>query len=68
MCITCFPLSPITKISDIQIVMSTSEARIMREAISSRIAQIAIIDSLYTAVALKKFDMAVDHIEDLSDT
>ncbi len=67
MCITCFPLSPITKISDIQIIMPTSEAKIMREAISSRISQIAIIDSLYTAVALEKFDTVVDHIENLSD-
>ncbi|HOJ09409.1 MAG TPA: MurR/RpiR family transcriptional regulator [Clostridiales bacterium] len=67
MCITCFPQSPITKVSDIQIIMPTSEAKIMREAISSRIAQIAIIDSLYTAVALEKFDTVVDHIEDLSD-
>ena len=67
MCITCFPKSPITKVSDIQIIMSTSEAKIMREAISSRIAQIAIIDSLYTVVALEKFDTVVDHIEDLSD-
>jgi len=67
MCITCFPLSPITKVSDIQIVMPTSEAKIMREAISSRIAQIAIIDSLYAAVALEKFDTVVDHIEGLSD-
>lgn len=67
MCITCFFQSPITKVSDIQIIMPTSEAKIMREAISSRIAQIAIIDSLYTAVALEKFDTVVDHIEDLSD-
>lgn len=67
MCITCFVSSPITKISDIQIIMPTSEAKIMREAISSRIAQIAVLDSLYTAVALKKYDTVVDYIENLSD-
>ena len=67
MCITCFPSSPITKVSDIKIVMPTSEAKIMREAISSRIAQIAVIDSLYAAVALKKIDTVVDYIENLSD-
>lgn len=67
MCITCFPVSPITKISDIKIIMPTSEAKIMREAISSRIAQIAVIDSLYTAVALEKSDTVVGYIENLSD-
>lgn len=67
MCLTCFPSSPIAKISDIKLILSTREAQIMREAISSRIAQIALIDSLYTAVALRKFDTVVEHIEDISD-
>lgn len=67
MCITCFPRSKITKVSDIQIVTPTSEIKILREAISSRIVQIAIIDSLYTAVALKKIDTVVNRIENLSE-
>jgi len=67
MCITCFPLSPITKTSDIKLIIPTSEAKIMREAISSRIAQIALIDSLYAVVALKRFDTVASHIEELSD-
>lgn len=67
MCITCFPQSPITKISNIKIVTPTSEIKIMREAISSRIVQIAVIDSLYTAIGLEKLDIVVNHIENLSE-
>jgi RpiR family carbohydrate utilization transcriptional regulator len=66
-CITCFQASPIAKVSDIKIIVSTREAKIMREAISSRIAQIALIDSLYTAVAIRKFDTVVERIEEISD-
>lgn len=67
MCITCFPRSPITSISDICIAITTSESKILREAISSRIALIALIDSLYTCVAVEKFDSVIEYIENISD-
>lgn len=66
-CITCFPSGAITKISDIKLILSTRESKMMREAISSRIAQIALIDSLYVAVALENPDAVIEKIENLSD-
>jgi len=34
----------------------------LKEAVSSRIAQIALLDSLYTCIAIKKYDTVVEKI------
>lgn len=64
-CITSFMKSPITEVSDIQLVTSTPETRVMKEALSSRIAHIALLDSLCTCVALRKYDTAVENLENM---
>lgn len=50
--ITNFSRSPISKIADIVLFTASSETKFRAEALASRIAQVAIIDTLWTIVAL----------------
>ncbi len=52
-CITHRPTSPITKVADITLVTAAQQTAFRSDASSSRIAQLAIIDTLYVAVAHK---------------
>ena len=54
-CITNFMKSPIASISDVGLVTVSPETMFMKEAVTSRIAHVALLDSLYTAVALANF-------------
>ena len=65
--ITTFQNNAITKISDVQLVVSSTETKVMKESISSRIAQIAIIDSLYVAVALNKYSKTIMNIDAITE-
>lgn len=62
-CITSYIASPITKCSDVSLVTSAAESKIMREAVTSRIAHISLLDSIYTCVALKKYDTVREKID-----
>jgi DNA-binding MurR/RpiR family transcriptional regulator len=66
-CITSFTQSPIYDICDVKLVTSTSETRFLKEAVSSRIAQIALLDSLYTCIAIKKYDTVVEKIGTMAE-
>ena len=50
--------SPLADISDVALHTASEETRYRRVALSSRIAQMAVVDVLYTMVALKKPDVA----------
>ena len=50
--------SPLADISTIALHTASNETRYRRVALSSRIAQMAIVDVLYTMIALKKPDTA----------
>lgn len=56
-CITNSSKSPITKISDIILQTASKETLFRTDAISSRIAQLTIIDVLVAAVANQKYDI-----------
>jgi len=66
-CITSYMTSPIVEVSDIKLITSTSETRILKEAVSSRIAHIALLDSLYTCIALRKYDTVVENLENMTE-
>ena len=66
-CLTSYQNSPITQISDISIVTSASENKMMREAITSRIAHITIMDSLYACISLKKYDTVKSKIDSMHE-
>jgi RpiR family transcriptional regulator, carbohydrate utilization regulator len=51
--ITNFSRSPITRAADIVLFTASSETRFRAEALASRIAQVAIIDTLWTLLALR---------------
>ena len=49
-------VSPLVEISDIALHTASNETRYRRVALSSRLAQMAVIDVIYTLIALKKED------------
>ena len=62
-CLTNFPESQVTRYADLQLFTSSSETILRSGAISSRIAQLSTIDSLFIGVALEMYDRANSSIE-----
>ncbi|MDN4075904.1 MurR/RpiR family transcriptional regulator [Fictibacillus terranigra] len=62
-CITDSSKSPITKISDIVLQTASNETLFRTDAISSRIAQLTIIDILVAAVANQKYEMYYQNLQ-----
>lgn len=60
--ITNYGKSPITKKADIVLYTSSSETAFNSDALSSRIAELSIIDMLYVGVAFKKYDESYENI------
>jgi len=65
-CITSFPKSPIANLADVTLSISSKETELFNEAIASRIAHITMLDSLYTALAIKRFSTSVQYIENMN--
>ena len=57
-CITHRSTSPITKVSDIKLFTAAKETAFRSDAMSSRIAQLSIVDTIYVGVALKDYERA----------
>lgn len=51
--VTNFSRSPVTRVADIVLFTASSETKFRAEALASRIAQVAIIDTLWTLLALR---------------
>lgn len=51
--VTNFSRSPITRVADIALHTASSETKFRAEAVASRIAQVAIIDTIWTIIALR---------------
>ena len=66
-CITNFGKSPILAYSDVTLVTMARETRFRTEAMTSRLAQLAIIDVLIACLALTDYDRAVDTVRRTSD-
>jgi DNA-binding MurR/RpiR family transcriptional regulator len=67
LCITSHLGSPITRVSDLVLTAATSETKVMREATYSRIAHIAILDSLYVCAALGRHDTTVRQLGKMAE-
>ena len=61
-CITNYGKSPIQNYADVVLHTMARETRFRTEAMTSRIAQLAIVDALIAALALATYDTAVDTI------
>ena len=57
-CITHRATSPITKVADIKLFTAAKETAFRSDAMSSRIAQLSIIDTIYVGVAVRDYDRA----------
>ncbi len=62
-CITHRSSSPITKVSDVVLVTAAQQTAFSSDASSSRIAQLAVIDTLYVGVAHKNHARSLEMIE-----
>lgn len=61
-CITHRATSPITQVSDIKLFTAAKETAFRSDAMSSRIAQLSIIDAIYVGVALRDYDRSTKTI------
>jgi DNA-binding MurR/RpiR family transcriptional regulator len=66
-CITNNSLSPITKVAQVRLVTASRETMYRPEAMSSRLAQASIIDSLFTLVAMADPERSQRHIKLIED-
>lgn len=62
-CITNHELSPLTKFADIKLFTSTQNSAFFQQSMVSWVAQMLIIDIIYTRLAVKDFDNAVRRIQ-----
>ncbi|MGE5558940.1 MAG: MurR/RpiR family transcriptional regulator [Bacillota bacterium] len=63
MCVTGYPKSPITEVSEIRLHTSAPETKYRAEAIASRVAQLTITDILLVNVALRMKEKALAQIQ-----
>ncbi len=61
--VTQFSHSPIIELADIVLYTSSKETAFRSEAMASRIAQLAIIDSLFVGVALSRYEEVIKNLE-----
>lgn len=61
--ITDYARSPILKYSNVQLFTSSPETAFKPEALSSRIAELAIIDSLFVGTVMKRYEYSFDYIK-----
>ena len=66
-CITNYNQSPITEYADIKLFSSTQDLAFFQESMTSRVAQILIVDIIYAALAVKDFTTSVRMIEKSSE-
>ncbi len=66
-CLTHHTKSPITRVADIKLYTAARETALRSDAMTSRIAQLSILDVLYVYVALKRYEMSLQSIERTKD-
>jgi DNA-binding MurR/RpiR family transcriptional regulator len=66
-CITNYGKSPIQAYADIVLYTAAKETRFPNEAMTSRIAETAIVDALHACMALANYDRALDMIQRTGD-
>ncbi|RSL31454.1 MurR/RpiR family transcriptional regulator [Salibacterium salarium] len=66
--ITNFSKSPITRIADINLYTTSKETMFRTDATASRIAQLTIVDTLFTGVANRHYERAYSNIQKTRDS
>jgi len=62
-CLTHRTKSPITKVADIKLYTAARETALRSDAMTSRIAQLSILDVLYVSVALRRYEASLQSLE-----
>jgi len=66
-CITRFGNSPITEVSDIKLFVYSTEAIFRSGAMASRMAQLNVVDILFSIIACRKYDEVIKYLENTSE-
>ncbi len=66
-CLTSYPASPITMVSDHILTVYCDETRYPIEAVSARIAQTGVIDALVAAISVRRYEEATKRSEQIHD-
>ncbi len=66
-CVTNFGKSPIQAYTDVALYTAAAETTFRTEAMTSRIAELSVVDTLYVCCALANFDRSVDNIARTAD-
>ena len=61
--LTSFSRTPLVELADLSLITSTGETTFRIEAMASRIAHLSVIDTLYVALAIRRFDDAVENLD-----
>jgi len=61
-CITSYSRSPITQVADIKLVTASRASSLRGEAILARLVELALLDALYVAVSLRRYDKTLESI------
>ena len=62
-CLTHHTKSPITKVADVKLFTAARETALRSDAMTSRIAELSILDVLYVGVALRRYEVSLKSIE-----
>lgn len=55
--------TPLGELADVELVCAARETAFRTEAMASRIAHLSVVDALYVAVAMRRFDVAIEALD-----
>lgn len=61
-CLTSYSRSPITQVADIKLVTASRASSLRGEAIVARLVELALLDALYVAVSVRRYDRTLESI------
>lgn len=61
-CLTSYSRSPITQVADIKLVTASRASTLRGEAILARLVELALLDALYVAVSVRRYDKTLESI------
>lgn len=66
-CLTSFAKSPLAQICDVSLIIASDEAENYKEAVASRLVQLALLDAVSAYITVKRADKSIEYFENLVD-
>ncbi len=64
-CLTSFARSPLANLCDVSLIVASNEAEYYKEAVSSRLVHLALLDALCGYIVVKRADKSIGYMENL---